>query len=208
MQSLPAGHICSDGIVESLSLDRGELQLLLADLTGAVSGSKVAGTKGSTATGLAEVGHEREGLGVAQWHEDDAVVREGAQRRDGRALLAATEAGAADHDTGHLAIEAARAPLLARLVPEDLPLRGEVAVSRWDTEKEAIVLLELGGVIDRFHVRILGWSVHLLEYLSRQCLGDPGDGASVIDCAVVRKSLLREVLLEQVGSAASLLDAL
>lgn len=68
---------------------------------------------------------------------------EGAHGGQSGALLPAALRGGADEDADVLAGEAAGLPLLAGVVPEGLPLGGEVAVAGGDAEEEGVVLLEL-----------------------------------------------------------------
>lgn len=67
------------------------------------------------------------------------MVGEGAHGRQGGALLAAALRGRRDEEADVLAVVTPRLPLLARLVPKGLPLRGEVAVARRDPEQEGVV---------------------------------------------------------------------
>lgn len=54
-----------------------------------------------------------------------------------------------DEETGVFAPEATGGPNAAGLVPEGLPLGGEVAVSGGDTEQDGIVVEELVGFGNR-----------------------------------------------------------
>lgn len=122
-----------------------------------------------TAVHLLEVGLLREGGGVAERDEDDAVVDERRERVHDGGLLAAARGRGRDEDAGELAGERAREPLLAGGVPERLPLGGEVAVAGGDAEQEGVVLDELlrgdDGEIG------LRRGVHLGEDLLGECLG-------------------------------------
>ncbi len=60
---------------------------------------------------------------------------------DGR-FLSSSRSGGRDEDAGIFAPQAPGLPLLTGAVPESLPLRGEVAISGRDAEKEAVVVLE------------------------------------------------------------------
>lgn len=174
-----------DGLVEVLSLDLSELKLLGRGLTGTVSTSEGAGTPGAATADLGEISQGAESLGVTEGNVDDAVVGEG---RDGvlsSGLLTTTLGSGRDEDTGHLAPETTGSPLLAGLVPESLPLGGEVSVTGGDTKEEGIVALKDGGVVESRDVGGLGRSVHLGENLLGEGLGD----------------------LEEVGGTASLFNA-
>lgn len=133
---------------------------------------------------LGEVGELGEGVLVAKGHVDDAVVGECGQGRQGGGLLAAAQAARADEEAGHLAVVAARLPLAARLVPEGLPLRREVAVPRGDADEEAVVPGQHGRVVEHLDVGGLGGRVHLGQDLLGQRLGDlveVGGAAGVVD---------------------------
>lgn len=82
---------------------------------------------------------------IAQRHIDDAMMRHGAHGRDDGALLPAARRSRGDEDAGVLAPIGAVGPLLAGVVPEGLPLGGEVAVAGRDAEEEGVVLRELVG---------------------------------------------------------------
>ena len=71
------------------------------------------------------------------------MVGEGAHGGQGGALLPAALGGGGDEDADVLAVEAARLPLLARVVEEGLPLGGEVAEAGRDPQEEGVVLLQL-----------------------------------------------------------------
>lgn len=198
MQS--AGEL-GDSLVEVLALDLGELNLLGRGLAGAVSTSEGTGTPGAAATDLGEVSEETEGLGVAEGNVDDAVVGEGGDGVLSSGLLATAEGGGRDKDTGHLAPEATGSPLLAGLVPEGLPLGGEVAVAGGDAEEEGVVLLELGGVLEDGHVGGLGGSVHLGEDLLGEGLGDlvdVGRAAGLLDTGLLSLGQLLDVAVHGV----------
>ena len=74
------------------------------------------------------------------------MVGHGAHGRDGGALLAAAHGRGADEEAGVLAPVGAAGPLRAGVVPEGLPLRGEVAVARGDAEEEGVVFFERARV--------------------------------------------------------------
>ena len=71
------------------------------------------------------------------------MMRQRAHGRNGRALLPPALRPRRHEHARILAPVAARAPLLAGLVPEGFPLRGEVAVAGGDAEEEGVVAFEL-----------------------------------------------------------------
>ena len=79
-----------------------------------------------------------ERLRITQGHKDDPVMGQGGHARDGGGFLPAALGGRADEEAGHLAVEAAALPEPAGLVPEGLPLGGEVAVAGGDAEEEGL----------------------------------------------------------------------
>ena len=103
------------------------------------------------------------------------MVGHGAHGGDDGALLAAAHGGGADEDAGVFAPVGAAGPLRARVVPEGLPLGGEVAVARGDAEEEGVVLFERDGVDGRDR-GALGWGVHFGEDVFGEGLGYPGEG--------------------------------
>lgn len=90
------------------------------------------------------------------------MVGEGAHRRQRRALLSAALGRRRDEEADVLAVEPASLPLLAGLVPEGLPLGGEIAETGWDAKEEGIVFLELIRGDERDGGR-LARCVHFLE---------------------------------------------
>ena len=136
--------------------------------------------RGLTTADLREVRELTERLGVPEGHEDEAVVGERRERRDDRRLLAAA-GGRGGHEHGRvLAVQLAARPKLAGRVPEVLPLRGEVAVTRGDTEDERVVVGQIvrgdDGVVG------LGGGVHLLKDVLRESLGNPAYRPLVSEC--------------------------
>jgi len=109
---------------------------------------------------------------VAKRNVDDAVVSESAHGCESSALLSTALGASADEQAGVLAPEATSLPLLASVVPEGPPLRGEVAVASGDAHEEGIVLLEDGGVGDLGDGGVLGRSVHLGQDLLWKSLCD------------------------------------
>ena len=66
---------------------------------------------------------------VPKRHKDNTLMHERAQTRNNRALLATTLSGCGNKNARIFSVISTRGPLLARLVPKRLPLRGEVAVT-------------------------------------------------------------------------------
>lgn len=120
---------------------------------------------------LLEVGKQREGGLVAQRHVEETVVRESAHSSNGGRFLTTTESAGGDEETGVLAPVATGGPDRAGLVPEGLPLSGEVTVTGGDTQQDGVVLQEVIGLNDR--VAGLGRGVHLGQDLVGESLGDP-----------------------------------
>lgn len=92
---------------------------------------------------LLQVGQQRENSLVAQGDVDPAVMRERAHRRKGSRLLTTTQSAGRDEQTRVLAPETTAGPDAAGLVPEGLPLRGEVTVPGGNAEQDGVVLLQL-----------------------------------------------------------------
>lgn len=114
---------------------------------------------------LFEVGQELEGGLVSEWDIDDAMVRQRAHASQGSRLLATAQAGGGDENTSVFSPVAAGAPDAAGLVPERLPLGGEVAVSGGDAKEESVVLEKLIGVAQHLDAAVLWRSVHFAENL-------------------------------------------
>ena len=108
---------------------------------------------------------------VTQWHEDYAQVDERRHGGDAGRLLSTTGGGGGDEKTGELSLEGTSLPLVTACIEEGLPLGWEVTVSGWNSEEEAVVLLEGLGLGD--WVVLLGGSIHLGQNLLRKGLGDP-----------------------------------
>lgn len=125
---------------------------------------------------LLEVTQEREGGLVAQGHVDQAVVSESAHGSNGGRFLATTGSTGGDEDTGVLAPVATGGPDRAGLVPEGLPLSGEVTVTCGNTEKDCVVLEQVVGL--NKGVGGFGRGMHLDENIVREGLGDPSDAVS------------------------------
>lgn len=126
-------------------------------------------------TDFIKVGQRLERSLVPQRHIDDAVMRERTHRRDGGALLPSALGSGGDEKTAVFAPVGAGLPLLTRLVPEGLPLGGEVAVAGGDAEEKGVVLFELVGR-DEGDGFVLAWGVHLAEDLLGESLFDSTRG--------------------------------
>lgn len=87
---------------------------------------------------LRHIGLVAKCLCITQGHIDDPVMGQGGHARDGGRFLPAALGGRADEEAGHLAVEATALPQSAGLVPEDLPLGGEVAVTGGDAKEEGL----------------------------------------------------------------------
>jgi hypothetical protein len=123
-------------------------------------------TPWGTTVDLLKVGQLSEGSLVSQRNVDEAVVDESRHGGDGGGLLATTEGAGADEHTSILL------PLLTGLVPEGLELGGEVAVTGGDTEEDTVECLQLGRVVQGSDVGGLGGSIHLVEDVLGEGLGD------------------------------------
>lgn len=137
--------------------------------------SESSSTPRASTSDLRKVGQDREARLVAQRDVDDAVMRQGRQSSNNRALLSTTWSTSRDKDTSILSPVCARSPLTSSRIPECLPLRGEVTITGGDTEEESVVLLEGGGVDDG-DVGGFGWCVHLGENFLGEGLGDSWAG--------------------------------
>ena len=72
---------------------------------------------------LFQVGLDLERVLVPKGDINNAVVREGRERRDGGGLMATAQGRIGDEETGVLASERARSPELASSVPESLEMQ-------------------------------------------------------------------------------------
>lgn len=122
---------------------------------------------------LTQVGQLAENRLVAERDVDQAVVSKGAHGSKGSRLLATAQGGGRDEETGILAPVATGGPDAAGLVPESLPLGGEVTVASGDTDEDGIVFEENLGFGNR--VRGFGGSVHFGQDLVGEGLGDLED---------------------------------
>jgi hypothetical protein len=161
-----------DSLPKGLALGLSNAELERRGLAGAVTGGKGTSAPRRTTVDLIEVGEVGECVLVAEGNVDEAVVSKGAHGGDAGRLLATTLGAGADEQTGVLAPVGAVGPLLARVVKESLPLRGEVAVTGGDTEEDGVVLLEGGGVGQEGDVGGLAGSAHLGENLLGEGLRD------------------------------------
>lgn len=100
------------------------------------------------------------------------MVSKCAHRCDSRALLATAHRASTDEQPCVFAPVGTGLPLTTSLIPEDLPLSREVAVSCWNAEEERIVLLERLWVGERWDVGILWRCMHLLQHFLRKRLCD------------------------------------
>jgi len=190
-----------NSLVEVLSLDLSKLELLGRGLARTVSTSEGTGAPSTATANLREISQDTEGLGVTEGDIDEAVVSEGGDSVLSSGLLTTTLGGGRDEDTGHLAPETTRSPLLASLVPESLPLGGEVSVTGGDTKEEGIVALKDGGVVEGRDDGGLGRSVHLGEDILGEGLGDleeVGRAASLLNTGLLSLGQLLDVAVHRV----------
>ena len=118
-------------------------------------------TPWSTTTDLRNIAKKgKDGL-VPKRDVDHTVVRKRAHGSNSRALLSTAHSTSGDEQTRVLAPKATILPLAASLIPEDLPLSGEVAVPGRDTEEEGVVLLHCLWVRERRDFVGFGRDVHL-----------------------------------------------
>lgn len=135
--------------------------------------SKGTSTPGATTVDLTQVGQLTEGGLVAQGNVDQAMVSKSAHGSESSGLLATTLGTGRDKQTGVLAPVATSGPDTTGLVPESLPLGGEVTVAGGDTEEESIVFGEVFRVSQHGDGGGLGRGVHLGQDLVGEGLGDP-----------------------------------
>lgn len=155
---------------------------------------------------LAQVGQLAERLGVAQRNIGDAVVSKRGHGGEGRRLLATAGRGSGDEQTGEFAVEATSLPLGARSIPKCLPLGGEVSVPGGDTDQEAVIPGESGGIRESLDIRGLRRRVELAENFFRKGLRDPTQ--TMVSVHGGTSTGRRWLVLEEVGRTASGLDAL
>ena len=161
-----------NSLVEGLTLSRGNAQFKLSRLPATITTREGTSTPRASTVDLLQVGQHGEGSLVTQGHVDETVVHKRAHAGNGSSLLATSHGSGGNEDTGVFTPEAALLPLLARLVPEGLELRGEVAVAGGDTEEDSVKLFEDGGVFEDRDRGVLGGCVHLVENLLGEGLGD------------------------------------
>lgn len=121
---------------------------------------KSASAPSAPATNLANIGQNGGSRLEAKGHKDDAVMGQRTHGRQHGALLPTAKRRRAHKDAGVFAPVAALHPLPTGMVPEDLPLGGEVAVAGRDAEQEGVELGQhLGGDVGDvivFSVFLLG----------------------------------------------------
>jgi hypothetical protein len=120
---------------------------------------------------LREVGELAERVLVSERNEGETVVSQSAHGGEGSGFLTTTGGTSGNEDTGRLAPVTTASPDTTGLVPEGLPLGGEVSVTGGDTEEDGVVLEESVGLGDG--VVTLWGSVHLGQDLLGESLGDP-----------------------------------
>ena len=136
--------------------------------------SESSSTPWATTTHFLEIGQDGESFTIAQWHETDTMMGQGAHESKSCALLSSSQTGGRDKAAGILADQSSRSPELPSGVPEVLPLGGEVTVSGWDTEDEGIVFLKRVGS-DEGDGFVLRRYVHLAEnFLGESLLDSKG----------------------------------
>lgn len=123
--------------------------------------SKGTSAPRTSATDLSQVSQQPKRRLVAQWHVDEAMVRQRRHHGDGSALLAASHTGTRDKQTDILAPEGAGLPLSARAVPEGLPLGWHVAEASRYAEEEGVVGVQVFGTGECADGRVFGRRVHL-----------------------------------------------
>lgn len=120
---------------------------------------------------LREVGELTERVLVSKRNEGEAVVSQSAHGSNGSRFLTTTGGTSRDEETSRLAPVTTASPDATGLVPEGLPLGGEVAVTGRDTEENGVVLQESVRLSDG--VAALGGSVHLGQDFLGESLSDP-----------------------------------
>lgn len=119
---------------------------------------------------LREVGELTERVLVSERNEGETVVSQSAHGSNGSRFLTTTGGTSGDEDTGRLAPVTTAGPDATGLVPEGLPLGGEVTVTGGDTEEDGVVFEKSLGLSDG--VVALGGSVHLGQDFLGESLGD------------------------------------
>lgn len=114
-----------------------------------------------------------EGVFVSKRHIDEAVVSERRHGSNGGGFLTASLSAGGDEKPGELLSIRSLGPLLASLVPEGLPLGGEVSVSSGNSKQDSVVFLEHSRVGENLDVGGLGGSVHLSEDVLGKSLCNP-----------------------------------
>lgn len=92
---------------------------------------------------FAQIRHLGERFSVAKRDIDDSMMGQGGQGSKRGALLPTAESASRDKQPRVFSIQSAALPQAAGLVPERLPLRGEIAVAGGNTQQESIVFAKL-----------------------------------------------------------------
>lgn len=167
--------------------------------------SESTSTPGATTVDFVQVRELTKSVLVAQRDVDETVVSESAHGRESGRFLATSLGASRDEQTGVLAPVTTSGPDATGLVPEGLPLRGEVTVASGDTEEDAIV----GEELVRGHNGVggLGGSVHLGQDIIGERLGDPMGNKVVSQshCAQYAAKVLLEKIDLTTGSFNALL---
>lgn len=113
-------------------------------------------------------------------------MNEGAHGSNGSRFLSTSHGTCRDKSTNVFAVEATRGPDASSLVPESLPLGGEVPIAGRDTAEDCIVLEELrrlsNGVVR------LGRRVHFGEDLIGEGFGDSNKSGLATDAGQLHVS--------------------
>ena len=118
MQSIPP----LNNLVELPALNLRQLLLLLSWLSAPIHARERAGTPRAPTAHLVHIRKDVESVLVTKRHIHKSVMRERAQRRDRRALLATTERAGADEHTGEFTRQRTGLPEPAGLVDESLTI--------------------------------------------------------------------------------------
>lgn len=126
---------------------------------------------------------------VSEGNIDDTVMDKGRHRVESSNFLPTTLPTGRNEKTSVFARKTTGSPETAGSVDERLPLGREVSVTGGDTEEESIVRLQNVGGDD--WVGGLRSSVHLLENLFRESLGNPDESNNVSMRSIAQLMLLR-----------------
>jgi hypothetical protein len=110
-------------------------------LTAAISTGECASAPWGATSDLVDIGEDVECGLVSKGDVDETVVGEGGEGGNRSGFLPTSNGSSGDEDTCVLAPEGTGLPLTAGLVPEGLPLGGEVTVTSGNAKEEAIVRL-------------------------------------------------------------------